>query len=102
MSRLYDSPSSAENKRYFTAHLTAFSCLPERIRARYWEPDHNTPLVYVEGNFGGCIGIVLGKRDEPYEDVDDFDREFVLFSIDDKHIGEFIIVYGYNCHVERI
>jgi len=84
------------------AHFAAFSRLPEKIRARYWEPDGNTPFIYVEGRDSGYTGIVLGKRDEPYEDVDDFDRVFILFSLDIDSNGEFITVYGYNCHVERI
>jgi len=83
-------------------HFAAFVRLPERIRARYWKPDHYTPLVYVETSFDSFTGIVLGKRDEPYEDIDDFDRAFILFSLDDQPHGEFITIYGYNCHVERL
>ncbi|WP_041779070.1 hypothetical protein [Beijerinckia indica] len=102
MSKPCDLPILTEKKRIFEAHLAIFSRLPAHIRARYWKPDYNTPFVYVEADHTDFTGIVLGDRDEPYEDVDDFDRAFTLFSLDCEPAGELLTIYGWNCHVERV
>jgi hypothetical protein len=85
-------------------HFTAFSRRPAHIRARFWPPDHDTPFVEITTGDDQMTftGIILVERDEPYEEADDFDRAFTLFSLDDAPEGEFLTIYGWNCHVDRL